>query len=172
MLTPDPRGLKTPGFDLLNSPLEGSNLIEAGAGTGKTYTLTGLFLRLILERRLPVNEILVVTFTVAATEELRDRIRRKIREALEACSAGTSPDSFLQGLLHKVPDREEAAALLRAALLDFDEAAIFTIHGFCQRTLHESAFESGSLVRYGIGARTGNRADSGNRPGLLAPALL
>ncbi|HSO71231.1 MAG TPA: UvrD-helicase domain-containing protein, partial [Thermodesulfobacteriota bacterium] len=145
VLTPDPRGLKTPGFDLLNSPLEGSNLIEAGAGTGKTYTLTGLFLRLILERRLPVNEILVVTFTVAATEELRDRIRRKIREALEACSAGTSPDSFLQCLLHKVPDREEAAALLRAALLDFDEAAIFTIHGFCQRTLHESAFESGSL---------------------------
>ena len=144
-MTPVLRGLKTPGFDLLNSPLEGTNLIEAGAGTGKTYTITGLFLRLILERRLPVNEILVVTYTVAATEELRDRIRRKIREALEACSVGTSPDSFLQSLVLKVPDREEAAALLRAALLDFDEAAIFTIHGFCQRTLHESAFESGSL---------------------------
>lgn len=144
-MTPVPRGLKTPGFDLLNSPLEGTNLIEAGAGTGKTYTLTGLFLRLILERRLPVNEILVVTFTVAATEELRDRIRRKIREALECCSAGTSPDSFLHSLVLKVSDREETATLLRAALLDFDEAAIFTIHGFCQRTLHESAFESGSL---------------------------
>ncbi len=140
-----PQDPKTPGFDLLNSPLEGTNLIEAGAGTGKTYTLTGLFLRLILERRLPVNEILVVTYTVAATEELRDRIRRKIREALEACSGGTSPDSFLQSLLLKVPDREEAAVLLHAALLDFDEAAIFTIHGFCQRTLQESAFESGSL---------------------------
>jgi exodeoxyribonuclease V beta subunit len=144
-LTLIPRGLKTPGFDLLNSPLEGTNLIEAGAGTGKTYTLAGLFLRLILERRLRVNEILVVTYTVAATEELRDRIRRKIREALEACSAGTSPDSFLQSLLLTVPDREEAAVLLHAALLDFDEAAIFTIHGFCQRTLQESAFESGSL---------------------------
>ena len=144
-MTPAIRGRKTPGFDLLNSPLEGTNLIEAGAGTGKTYNLTGLFLRLILERRLPVNEILVVTYTVAATEELRDRIRRKIREALEACSAGTSPDSFLHSLILKVPDREEAAALLRAALLDFDEAAIFTIHGFCQRTLHESAFESGNL---------------------------
>ena len=144
-MTPVFRGLNIPGFDLLNSPLEGTNLIEAGAGTGKTYTITGLFLRLILERRLPVNQILVVTYTVAATEELRDRIRRKIREALEACSAGTSPDSFLQGLLFKVPDREEAAALLRAALLDFDEAAISTIHGFCQRTLHENAFESGNL---------------------------
>ena len=145
MLTPIPRVLKTPGFDLLNSPLEGTNLIEAGAGTGKTYTITGLFLRLILERRLPVNEILVVTYTVSATEELRDRIRRKLHEALEACSAGTSPDLFTESLLLKVPDRGEAAVLLRAALLDFDEAAIFTIHGFCQRTLQESAFESGSL---------------------------
>ena len=86
-----------------------------------------------------------MTYTVAATEELRDRIRRKIREALEACSAKSSPDSFLHSLMLKVPDREEATALLRAALLDYDEAAIFTIHGFCQRTLHESAFESGSL---------------------------
>jgi exodeoxyribonuclease V beta subunit len=136
---------KTPRFDLLRSPLQGTNLIEAGAGTGKTYTITGLFLRLILERRLPVNEILVVTYTVAATEELRDRIRRKIREALEACSAGTCPDSFLQGLIGQAPDREEATGLLRAALLDFDEAAIFTIHGFCQRILQENAFESGSL---------------------------
>ena len=144
-MTPVLRGHKTPGFDLLNSPLEGTNLIEAGAGTGKTYNLTGLFLRLILERRLPVKEILVVTYTVAATEELRDRIRRKIREALEACSSGTSPDSFLRSLILKVPEREEAAALLRAALLDYDEAAIFTIHGFCQRTLQESAFESGNL---------------------------
>ncbi len=144
-MTSVPPGLKTPGFDLLNSPLEGTNLIEAGAGTGKTYTVTGLFLRLILERRLAVSEILVVTYTVAATEELRDRIRCKLREALEAYSAGTSSDLFLQSLLLKIPDREEAVDLLRAALLDFDGAAIFTIHGFCQRTLHESAFESGSL---------------------------
>jgi exodeoxyribonuclease V beta subunit len=68
-LTPIKEKLKPPRFDLLHSPLEGNNLIEAGAGTGKTYTITGLYLRLILERRLPVKEILVVTFTVAATEE-------------------------------------------------------------------------------------------------------
>ena len=144
-MIPTLQGPRPPGFDLLTSPLEGTNLIEAGAGTGKTYTITGLFLRLILEKRLSVKEILVVTYTVAATEELRDRIRRKIRDALEACSAGTSPDSFLRGLILTLPDREEAAGLLRAALLDFDEAAISTIHGFCQRTLRESAFESGSL---------------------------
>ena len=84
------RGERLPDFDLLNSPLEGTNLIEASAGTGKTYTITCLFLRLILEKRLTVNDILVVTYTVAATEELRDRIRRKIREALEAYFRGTA----------------------------------------------------------------------------------
>ena len=144
-MNPTLRGPRPPAFDLLTSPLQGTNLIEAGAGTGKTQTITGLLLRLILEKRLPVKEILVVTYTVAATEELRDRIRRRIREALDAFSSGSSPDLFLQGLILTLPDREEAAGLLRAALLDFDEAAILTIHGFCQRTLRESAFESGSL---------------------------
>ncbi len=129
----------------MNSPLRGTNLIEASAGTGKTYTITCLFLRLILETRLTVKDILVVTYTVAATEELRDRIRKKIREALDAYSRGDSNDPFLKGLVQKTGDAKDAINLLRSALHDFDEASIFTIHGFCQRTLHESAFESGSL---------------------------
>ena len=133
------------GFDLLESPLEGTNLIEASAGTGKTYTIAGLFLRLILEKGFSVNDILVVTYTVAATEELRDRIRKKIREAMGGFSSGSSPDEFLNGLVQKNPDPQGAVRLLQEALHDFDEASIFTIHGFCQRTLHESAFESGSL---------------------------
>ena len=132
-------------FDLLNSPLQGTNLIEASAGTGKTYAITGLFLRLILEKGLFVDQILVVTYTVAATEELRDRIRRKLREAIAAFSSGQSADRFLEDLVHKVQDRQDAVARLQVALHDFDEAPIFTIHGFCQRTLHERAFESGSL---------------------------
>jgi len=136
---------KIQSFDPLLSPLEGTNLIEASAGTGKTYTITCLFLRLILEKRLTVNDILVVTYTVAATEELRDRIRKKIREAMEAYAQGDSQDLFLKGLIQKVPDAEDAMSLLRSSLRDFDEASIFTIHSFCQRTLHESAFESGSL---------------------------
>jgi exodeoxyribonuclease V beta subunit len=139
------RAEKLQNFDLLGSPLEGTNLIEASAGTGKTYTITCLFLRLILEKRFMVNDILVVTYTVAATEELRDRIRKKIREALEAFTRGDSKDSFLKGLVQKTRDAGGAITLLRSALRDFDEASIFTIHGFCQRTLHESAFESGSL---------------------------
>lgn len=63
-------------FDLLQTPLQDVNLIEASAGTGKTFTLAGLYLRLILEHQLNVDQILVVTYTRAATQELRDRLRK------------------------------------------------------------------------------------------------
>lgn len=128
-------------FNLLESPLKGTNLIEAGAGTGKTYTLIGLFLRLILEKRLLIGQILVVTYTVAATEELKHRIRTKLREAVNAFTSGVSEDAFLAGLLKKGLDPRESARLLGEALRNFDEAPVFTIHGFCQRVLHENAFE-------------------------------
>ena len=85
-------------FDLLGSPLEGTNLIEASAGTGKTHTIAGLFLRLVVEKKLPVNEILVVTFTEAATEELKDRIRTTLRETIGVFSGGNTQNTFLTGL--------------------------------------------------------------------------
>ena len=129
-------------FDLLESPLTGTNLIEASAGTGKTYTLAGLFVRLIVEQQFTVNEILVVTYTEAATEELRDRIRRKLKEVKRALAAGHSDDAFCGGLLDKLTDRKTAARLIQEALHDFDQAPIFTIHAFCQRMLRENAFES------------------------------
>ena len=132
-------------FDPLKTPLEGANLIEASAGTGKTYTITGLFLRLLLEKHLAVHQILVVTFTEAATEELKDRIRSRIREAIDAFSAGKSKDHFLDQLVGQHASADKALPLLREALRTFDEASIFTIHGFCRRMLHENAFESGSL---------------------------
>ncbi|MCL1980795.1 MAG: UvrD-helicase domain-containing protein, partial [Proteobacteria bacterium] len=69
-------------LDLLSLRLSGWRLLEASAGTGKTYTLTLLFLRLLLERELAIDQILVVTFTRAATGELRDRIRQRLRQAL------------------------------------------------------------------------------------------
>lgn len=133
-------------FDPLSCPLEGRNLLEASAGTGKTYALAALYLRLLLERELPVGELLVVTFTEAATEELRDRIRRRLREGLRAfASAEAMPsDAFLRALVERCPDRARAVAALAAALANFDEAAIFTIHGFCARVLSENAFECGS----------------------------
>ena len=132
-------------FDPIETPLAGANLIEASAGTGKTYTITGLFLRLLLEKNLTVREILVVTFTEAATEELKDKIRKKIREAIEAFSTGKSENSFLDRLVKGQASVDKGLRLLKDALKDFDEASIFTIHGFCRRMLHENAFESGSL---------------------------
>lgn len=131
-------------FDLLKSPLAGANLIEASAGTGKTYTIVALYLRLILERNLSANQILVVTFTEAATGELRDRVRNRIREAIEVFSGQKNDDAFLSSLAADHPDPVLGCRQLQAALRDFDQAAIFTIHGFCHRVLHESAFESGS----------------------------
>jgi len=94
-------------FDLLNSTLEKTNLIEASAGTGKTYAIAGIFLRLLLEKRFSVSEILVVTYTVAATEELRDRIRGTIRAAIDAFTKGGHYDPFLDGLARKnwIPDQ-------------------------------------------------------------------
>ena len=106
-------------------PLVGTSFIEASAGTGKTYALTTLYLRLLVEHGLRPADILVVTFTQAATAELRERIRSRIRDAIASAEA------------------EAGAVRLRRALQSFDEAAIFTIHGFCQRTLPENAFESG-----------------------------
>ena len=131
-------------FNLLDSALDGTNLIEASAGTGKTYTIAGLFLRLILEKKISVKEILVVTFTEAATGELRDRIRRKLREAVRAFSGERTDDAFLSDLVKRHKDSKSALRYLKTALRTFDQAAIFTIHGFCRRALYENAFESGS----------------------------
>jgi exodeoxyribonuclease V beta subunit len=132
-------------FDPINTPLEGTNLIEASAGTGKTHTITGLFLRLILEKKYTVNQILVVTFTKAATEELKERIRKKLSEAKSAFIKGSSHDALIDILIKKSDDMVLAIQSIQDALLNFDDAAIFTIHGFCRRILNENAFETQSL---------------------------
>ncbi|MFC1828758.1 exodeoxyribonuclease V subunit beta [Thermodesulfobacteriota bacterium] len=132
-------------LDLVNTPLTGTNLIEANAGTGKTYAISGLFVRLILEKGFPADQILVVTFTRAATEELKERIRHKLVQAKNAFSGDVHEDVFLKKIVKKQKDHTLALQLLQDALTDFDRAAIFTIHGFCQRILHENAFETGSL---------------------------
>ncbi|WP_421167761.1 exodeoxyribonuclease V subunit beta [Aeromonas dhakensis] len=150
-------------LNTLRFPLHGERLIEASAGTGKTYTIAGLYLRLLLghgplieegedagqpsahERPLSVTEILVVTFTEAATAELRGRIRGRIHEARLAFMRGQSTDALLAQLLAEVEDHELAARRLLAAERQMDEAAVFTIHGFCQRMLKQNAFESGAL---------------------------
>jgi len=137
-------------LDHLNIPLSGKNLIEASAGTGKTYAIACLYLRLLVELDLTPEKILVVTYTEAATEELRGRIRSRIREALAVFQGGATTDPFLAGLLEKSASgastsTEAARDRLDRALKSFDLASIFTIHGFCLRALQDNAFESGSL---------------------------
>lgn len=131
-------------LDPTSLPLSGIRLIEASAGTGKTYTLTLLYLRLIVELGLPVDAILVVTFTRAATDELRTRIRERLRHALTALRDPQHiDDPTLCSLVQKV-DPATAHHRVRAALVRMDEATIFTIHGFCQRVLQDNAFETGT----------------------------
>ncbi|MEI7969786.1 MAG: exodeoxyribonuclease V subunit beta [Betaproteobacteria bacterium] len=135
---------------VLTFPLEGAQLIEASAGTGKTYTIANLYLRHVIAGR-GIGDILVVTFTRAATDELRGRIRLRLFEAQSALEqAGTAGapagDDFLQALVASIPEGQDLQTTLqrlRLAVRAMDEAAIFTIHGFCQRALTEFAFSSG-----------------------------
>jgi len=139
-------------LDVYGVLLTGLNLIEASAGTGKTWSLCGLYLRLLLEKKLEVNRILVVTFTNAATSELRARIRGRILEALEILrlrEEGKTQSSFdgqLVEYMDQLAGREGATPIKQRLVLArecFDEAAIFTIHGFCQRALADTPFSGG-----------------------------
>lgn len=140
-------------LDPLRLPLSGERLIEASAGTGKTFTIAALYLRLLLglggeaayPRAISVEELLVVTFTEAATEELRGRIRSNIHELRIACLRGESDNPLYSALLAEIADKDDAAKTLLLAERQMDEAAVFTIHGFCQRMLSLNAFESGML---------------------------
>lgn len=117
-------------FDAKSVELRGINLIEASAGTGKTYTLAELYCRLVTEKQLEVSQILVVTYTRAATEELRGRLRQRLVDERQKLSQQDEVDP-------------QVLKRLKLAIQSFDEAAIFTIHGFCQRALQDFAFESG-----------------------------
>ena len=140
-------------LDPLSLPLQGERLIEASAGTGKTYTIAALYLRLLLglggnaafSRPLSVEELLVVTFTEAATAELRGRIRSNIHELRIACLRQTTDNPLYASLLDEIADKQQAAQWLLLAERQMDEASVFTIHGFCQRMLSLNAFESGML---------------------------
>ena len=128
-------------FDPMQVPLCGTQLIEASAGTGKTWTVAMLYLRLLLEQQRRPEQILVLTFTRAATAELRERIRRRLVEALAAARGGEAPADFPAALRSAV--REAGAqSILQSALAGFDGAAIFTIHAFCQRVLQDHALEA------------------------------
>ena len=133
-------------LDVFSCVLAGVNQIEASAGTGKTWNICALYVRLLLERDLNADQILVVTFTKAATAELHERIRGRLAElarAIEIDDDGGDP--FVTQLLATTLgpgglDRELAGKRIRRALSTFDQAAIHTIHAFCQRALQEAPF--------------------------------
>lgn len=142
-------------LDVARFPLSGSRLIEASAGTGKTWTLTALYLRLVLghggeaafARELDPPEILVMSFTEAATQELRERIRRRLGEAATAFSQPAAcDDDFLAQLRAAYAPEQWPGCARRLALAAewMDEAAVSTIHAWCRRVLAEHAFDSGS----------------------------
>jgi exodeoxyribonuclease V beta subunit len=131
----------------LELDLAGISLIEASAGTGKTYTIANLYLRHILAGRQP-SEILVVSFTNAATDELHQRIHARLYQALQTLETRQDPDDeFLQLLLlqHLELDPElqlQRERLIQYALRSMDEATISTIHGFCHAALQDHALLS------------------------------
>ena len=142
----------------ISIPLNAVSLIEASAGTGKTYTMGSLCLRLLLQAgenafpyALNVEQILVVTFTEMATEELKRKIRERIYDAKQKLtayqqtqdSAVFGQDDFLRELVATITDLPLAIQRLTLAEQNMDLAAIYTIHGFCRRMLMQYAFNSG-----------------------------
>ena len=140
--------MKTKNFNPVETALlKGVNLIEASAGTGKTYAIAMLVLRFVVEQGIAIEKMLVVTFTKAATEELKDRVRSRLAEARLALDGQSENiDRNITAWLNRL-DLPQALIKQRLtlALLDIDQAGIFTIHGFCQRVLREHALESGQL---------------------------
>ncbi|WP_428355559.1 exodeoxyribonuclease V subunit beta [Methyloprofundus sp.] len=130
----------------------GVNLLEASAGTGKTYAIAMLALRFVVEQNYTIDQLLIVTFTKAATKELKERVRARLVEAKQFLT-GQLPvgldaniSTWAEALLESTDiDQQLAVQRLNNALLSIDQAGIFTIHGFCQRLLKEHALESGQM---------------------------
>jgi len=133
-------------FNAVSAPLEpGFTVIEASAGTGKTTAITTIVLRLVAEIGLPIEQILVTTYTELATAELRDRMRKILQRALDASQSGSAADDLISEIVRRAKDPAQLRRRLENALRNFDEAPIFTIHGFCARALAEKAFETGTF---------------------------
>jgi len=141
-------------LDVISLPLHGRQLIEASAGTGKTFSITRIYLRLLLEKQLDVRSILVMTFTRAATEELRGRIAGELRHALDGWGNPDVADDFYREMNRRF-SREQACPLLHRALLYLDEAPVFTIHSFCRQVLERHAFATGLDFDIGIERQPG-----------------
>ena len=141
--------------DPFNRALDADLLIEASAGTGKTYALTTLVARLIVEEGFGIDRLLIVTFTISAAGELRTRVRRLLQAARRAASGANVEPGSQAGRLRRhwrlrgIED-EDALRRLKRAVRDLDRANITTIHGFCQRTLVEFALHAGAPFSFEV----------------------
>ena len=149
--------MKTQAFDWKNSPLEGRFLIEASAGTGKTFSLIRFIVRLLMEGDRPakIDEILAVTFTVAATAELKKRLKELLLTIRQAHQTGDM-ELLKREDLEDVYRKWSAHGWLNDSRLDdaiagLADAQVFTIHGFCQTMLSENEFSGSSGFDYELG---------------------
>ena len=134
-------------FDVKYADLQGIHLVEANAGTGKTYNISSLFVRLIAETDYEIHKLLVLTFTEAATVEIRQRIQSRCREVLERLeqpqNQASDGDEFLEHCATKYGAQDNIMHRLQQAIIAFDESQISTIHGFCQKLLRDYPFQFG-----------------------------
>ena len=134
-------------LDAASLPLTGQHLVEASAGTGKTFNISLLYVRLLLEAGHALGSIAVVTFTDASMRDLRARLRKQLVEALQRLQGGPGEKKdALDRILspHRVDagTRQLALDRLGSAVLGFDEAQVWTLHGLCSRLLADFAFET------------------------------
>lgn len=135
-------------FDIKATSLDGSSMLEASAGTGKTYSIAILVLRLILEKEIPLEKILMVTFTNAAVAELEARIRLFVRLGYRHACGETIKDDNIKEV---VGDKDEnKKGLLRKAVQSLDNLSVMTIHSFCQKTIGEFTFETNQAFDFEI----------------------
>ena len=130
-------------LDAKKISLQGRHIIEASAGTGKTFNITELYVRLLIEKSLLPSQILVMTFTKDATQEIIGRVEAKLRNLLDDISKDKPVKVFIENQDTLIQKGDENYKHLKRSLLEIDEAAIFTIHGFCKKVLSEQAFASG-----------------------------
>jgi exodeoxyribonuclease V beta subunit len=139
-------------FDVLQFELQGKKMIEASAGTGKTFSVAILVVRLLVETETDIKSILMMTFTKAAAAEMEERIRLFIRESYSYLEDGHDVNDTLKSLLDDIADTDEKKVKilgkLKRAILDLDQMSVSTIHSFCSNILTEYAFETGQL--YGV----------------------
>lgn len=148
---------KNPGFDVASAPLLVPTLLEASAGTGKTFSIKHLVLRFIVEAGIPINHLLVMTFTRAATAELKARIESHLTEALGLLTGTIAPADADALTVKQIGlwrgmgmDDADAEDRIRESLALFDNAGIFTIHGFCQKVIEDNAFSSGGTINFDL----------------------